>query len=123
LARGPAAGVDGRRAFGAAASAAAVLGEVGDQRVHRVEVGAVDDVAAVLRGPDQPRVRQFLQVKRQRRRGDVEPPGDGTGGKPGWTGLDQQAEQREARLLRERGEPGDGVGVVIGFHVSNIIEI
>src|ERR1700694_2895965 len=56
----------GNRRGSAGAAAAAVLGQVADQLVHVLEVGAVDDEAAVLPALHQPRTREMREVKRQR---------------------------------------------------------
>src|SRR5205085_3229316 len=92
------------RVLAAAARAAAVLGEITDQRVHRLEVCAVVDEAALLSGADQSRMRKLFQMERQRGGRDVEVLGDAAGREPCGSLLDQQPEYRQARLLREGGE-------------------
>jgi len=86
------------------AAAAAVLGQVTDQAVHRIEVGAVPDEAAVLAGNDEAGAPELLQVERERRRRNVEPCRDLPGGQPLGRMLDQKPVDPETRVLRERGE-------------------
>ena len=74
----------GRRDAGdlAGRALAAVLGQIAQQAAHAREVGAVDQVAALLFDADQSGMRQLLQVEGQRIAGDVELPAMTLGVRP-----------------------------------------
>jgi hypothetical protein len=61
-------------------------------------------------------------MERERGRGDAEPLGDSARRKSGRAGFDQQAEEREARVLGERREGGDDGGR-FRFQSSNNIDL
>lgn len=79
---------------------AAIFGQIGDQIVHRRKVGRVIDVATFLPRGDQAGAGELGDVKGERRRGQPQCPGYGTGIEPILPGLDEQAEDRQACLLR-----------------------
>src|SRR6185312_2377028 len=83
---------------------------------------AVDDVPPLLHGPDQSRMRQFLQMKRERRRGNAEPLGNDARRHAARPGFDEETEESEAGLLSEGGEFGHGASMRATFHSSNNIE-
>ncbi len=103
------------------ARTAAVLGEIGDEGVHPRDVRPVPDEAPVLARGDQPGVGQFLQVKRQRRRGQAEALADVAGGEPVGRVLDEQPEHGEAALLREGAQGGQRALRLFGLHGSATI--
>src|SRR4029077_20026529 len=82
-----------------AARAAAVLGQIRDQAVHRPEIGAVMDEPTLLPRADEPGVCQLLQVERQCRGRHVELLCNAAGCEPGGPLLDEQPEQRQSCLL------------------------
>src|ERR671936_1570350 len=101
------------------ATAAAVLGEVAHELVHVVEVGAVDDEAALLAAAHQAGPSEMRKMKGERRGRQLELFADAAGGQSVVACLDEQAIDREPRLLRERGERVD---CLRHFHVSRIME-
>jgi hypothetical protein len=91
-----------------------VVGQVADQRIHRGDVGAVADVPSLALVGDEARVRELLEVERQGGGREVERGGDGSRVQPVGRVLDQAAEDRQARRLRQGGERDDGgAGVVV----------
>ena len=84
------------------AGATAVLGEVADEGIHRVQIGPVPDESALWMRGNEPRVRQSLQMKGKRRRWQAEALGNGPGRQALRGVLDQQAKHREAVFLRQR---------------------
>jgi hypothetical protein len=70
----------GRTAHGAAA---AILGQVGEELVHRAVFGGVDQLATEPPLGYEPSMQQLLQVKGQRGGRDPEPLGDRAGRQPG----------------------------------------
>ncbi len=62
---------------------------------------------------------QFLEMERQRGRGDPECVGNGTDGCAFGPGFDQEPEHLQARALRQRGKRSQRG---IGFHISMIME-
>src|SRR5690606_40899835 len=59
------------RTFGVARTGAAVVGEVLDQAVHCLEVGAIADVATLALTLHQTGMHQLLQMEGQRRAGNA----------------------------------------------------
>jgi hypothetical protein len=88
--------------------------------VHRVEVGAVEQVPAFATGIDEVRVAQRLQVEGERGRRDVEAFDDLARCVAFRAAFDQQPEQREAGFLGE-GSEGDYCG--IRFHDSKMTKV
>jgi hypothetical protein len=101
------------------AGATAILSEVTDQTIHRVEIGAVPDESALRTRGNEPRVGQFLQVEGERRRWQAEALGNGTSRQALRGVLDQQPKYREAVFLRQRAK-GDQSSR--RFHDSNNIK-
>src|SRR5689334_8473287 len=79
-----------RRATGGRISPAAVLGEIADELVHRVEIRGVDDFAAAPLLRHEPRAMQALQVKGHRRRRHLETSRDRAGIEPIGPALHQE---------------------------------
>src|SRR5690242_9310082 len=92
---------------GARAAGAAVLGEVSDQLVHVVEVGAIDDEAAFLAALHQPGAREVRKMERQRRGGELQFFADAAGGKALRPRFHQQAIRLQPRPLRQGGQGVD----------------
>ena len=67
-------------------------------------------------------MRQFLQMKRERGRGDPKAPGDHARRETRVARLYQQAKEGEPRFLRKGGELDDAAGMVCRFHISNNME-
>ena len=99
---------------------AAILHQEGQKLAHAVITGGVDQTSALAPLCDQAGAFQFLQMKRECRRRGPQPFGDGAGAFPKRSGTDQTAENRKARFLRQRGQPGEGL---FRFHISKIVEI
>ena len=78
------------------AALAAVLGHVAKQTIHLREVGAVDQVAALLFDGDEAGMGQFFQVEGQRVAGHVELIGQNAGREPFGAGDDQGSEHAQA---------------------------
>ena len=93
-------------------AAAAILHEIADQCVHRFIVGAIDERAVAPLLPDQPGPAELGEVEGERGVRHAERPGDRTRRHALVPGLDEQPEQRQAMLLRERAERRDGGGAV-----------
>ena len=93
----------------AGTAAAAILGQVGDDAVHRVEVSGIDDETAFLARLNQSGAVQFLQVEGERRGRDGECLGHLAGGMPCRPGLNQQPKNREPGLLSQRTERGNDI--------------
>src|SRR5438067_2035031 len=105
---------------GTGAATAAVLREVADELIHVLEVRAVDDKAALLPAAYQAGAGEVREVKRERRRRQLELFADAPGREPFGPGLDQQAIGLKAGLL---GEGGERVDDLRHFHISRIMEI
>jgi hypothetical protein len=105
----------------AGVAAAAVVGQEADQRRRfcpsRHDSGRNVLPVAVL---TRPAWASVLRVEGKCRRGQVKLLGDHPDGQAGRGVLDQQSEDGEAAVLRQRGERGDGIGIV---HFSNNTEI
>jgi hypothetical protein len=99
---------------------AAVIGEEADQRVHRRVVGAIDDEAAFLPALRQTGAGQAGEVKRQRRRRQLELFADRTRRHSRRAGLHQQAEDGKPGFLREGRK---GLKSLRRFHISRIVEM
>src|SRR5580693_5626682 len=74
---GRSSGITSRSAH--AIAPAAVFGEIGDEPVHRREVGGIDELAAQPALGDEAGMNQLLQVKGKRRRRDADRLGDEAG--------------------------------------------
>src|SRR5450755_2347258 len=109
----------GRCLGGAVRALATVLGEVAEQRVHMVERGSIDDVAARTLLRHQAGVRQLLQVERQRVGGDAQSLGHRPWRETGAAPNDQGPEHLEPHRLGQRGERTDDV---FFFHYSSLLE-
>jgi hypothetical protein len=90
-----------------AAARAAVLREIADQPVHRIEVGAVDQLAAFAPSGNEARALKGLEMERQRRGNQADSLRYLAGGKSVWTALDEEPEDREPMLVRERVQSPD----------------
>ena len=80
-----------------------------DQRPHAVEIGAIGDRSPVAGAANEPGARQDGEVGRQGVVGAVDGLGDRAGGQSFGRMADQQAEDRKARRLAERGEGSERV--------------
>ena len=94
--------------------------EGSDLGEHVLEVGAVDDEAAVLPALHQPRTREMREVKRQRGPRQVELLADAPRRQARGPRLDQQAERFQPRVVGQRGERVDRLR---RFHISRIMEM
>ena len=99
---------------------AAILRQIGEQRVHDGISGRIDQGAALPAEGHEIGVLELVQVERQRRRRKPEPLADLSRGQPLRAGLHQQPEDIEARLVGERDKGRDSGHL---FHSSNILEI
>jgi hypothetical protein len=99
---------------------AAVFSEECDQRIHGLVIGAVDDEAAFLPALRQACARESGEMERERRRRQLELLADRACGESRRAGLDQEAEDRQTRLLSEGGKGWDRL---LRFHISNNMEM
>jgi len=98
---------------------AAILGHVGEQRVHDRIGRRVDQRPAFAPEGHKVRVFELAQVERQRRRREREPLADLSRSKPLRSGLHEQSENIEPRFLAQRNKGGNGC---LLFHISNMVE-
>src|SRR5262249_52318462 len=91
----------------AGCAGAAVFGEEADQARHRAEVRRIDDEASVLARRHQIRVRQVLQMEGEARRGKPQLLGGFAGRHAFRPRDDEQAEDREARIMGKRAQRAD----------------
>src|SRR5262249_28073120 len=99
---------------------ATVLGQEGDEAVHRLEASRVDHRAPVAAHGDQPSDAETVEMERERVGGESELLRDPSSGHTLRPCFYEQAEDIEAIFLRERSEGRDGLH---RFHVSTIIEM
>src|SRR6202008_5172169 len=101
-----AAAAPGRHERGAnfASSRAAILGEKDEQVAHRGKVDRVDDRAAVAPRANETGVREKEQLCRHGVGSGVERARDFTRREPFRTRLDEETEDVETRIVRERGK-------------------
>src|SRR3546814_9493511 len=116
------------RGFAAVALAsrggAAILHEVGNQRIHRRIIGAVNDRPVLALLLDQPRAAKLCEVKRERAVGNAERLSNRTRRHASPARLHEQTEQREPVLLRKRAERIEGRCRIHGdFLISILIEM
>jgi hypothetical protein len=90
-------------------AAAAILGEVGDEAVHRGEVGGINDLPSEPPLRDEARLPHVLQMKGQGRGRHIEPRGNIAGGQALRSLLDQHAVDGEAVVVGDRAERGHGL--------------
>src|SRR5438270_2327480 len=102
------------------AATAAVLREVTDERVHVLEVGAIDYVAALLPAAQEPGAREVREMEGERGAGQLELVGDLAGGQVFGPRFDKQPIDLEPRFLRQRRERVDNLR---HFHISRIVEM
>jgi hypothetical protein len=102
------------------AALAAVFSKIGEQIIHRVILGGVNEGAADSAETHKARMPQLVQMKRQRGIGDVQASRNLTRGHSIWSCLDQQTKDGEAVLVG-KGEQGGYSGY--RFHISKIMEI
>lgn len=102
-------------------TAAAILGQVAQQLVHRRVIGRVINEAPVLTRPRQPGHDQLFEVKAEPAIGlDPERLGDPPDRQALAPGPNQQAENLQTRGMRQSTQRGNGS---LLFHISIIIEI
>ena len=99
---------------------AAILGHVGEQRVHDRIGRRVDQRPAFAPEGHKVRVFELAQVERQRRRREREPLAELPSGKPLRPGLHEEPENIEPGFVAERDKGGEGF---LLFHISNMMEI
>src|SRR5258706_12503246 len=109
-----------RRRARTAIGGTAVFGEKFKKPIHRREIGGVENKSAVLPRGNQMRMRQFLEMKTQGRRRQIQLRRNFAGCQPGGPLLHQQAINSEASFLRQCGERFDGGR---RFHISNTMVI
>jgi len=80
----------------------------------------VDQTASVAAHGDKARMFQLGEMERQRGGGNIESLANAANGQPIRPRLHQHTEDRQAYVLRESGQSGDGD---VCFHISRIIEI
>ena len=90
-------------------TAAAIVGEISDQRVHRLEPGRIDHRAALAAHRDDAGDPQPVEMKGQRVGRETKRFGDGARSHTLEAGLHQQAEHVEAVVLGEGGQGRDGI--------------
>src|SRR5438876_3851377 len=100
--------------------AAAVIGEITDELIHVVKVGAVDHEAAFLAAASEAGTGEMSQVERKRRRGQLELLADPPGRQTLRTRLDKKPEDLQSGLV---GEGGQRIDCLYHFHVSRIMEL
>src|SRR3990172_7136058 len=99
---------------------AAVGGEKGEQFVHRAVVGNVENKPALLPALDQPDPAQVIQVKRERRRINLQLFTNQSRIDSGGTRLDQQAKNGKPRFMPQY----DGAfRSCCDFHSSSILKM
>src|ERR1051326_8863557 len=108
----------GRAAFRRAL--ATVLGEEGNELVHRLVARRIDHGAAVAADRDQSGKAEPVEMEGQRVEGETELVSHLAGGHALRTGLDQQAEDLQAIVLGKRGQSRNGFW---RFHISTNMEI
>src|SRR3990172_11033851 len=101
-------------------SLTAVLGEVGQQFVHPVEIGPVDQVSATAHLGHHARVHQLLEMEGERRRRDLKFVRNQAGRQTGLAGNDQRTKDPQSVRLREGGK---GLQYGLLFHCSITMEI
>jgi len=109
-----------RRALGIThcAGPAAILSQIANNAVHRVEIGGVPDESAILPRHDQTSARQFLEVKRQRSGRYSEPLRYLARGQSFRSVFDEKSVDRQPRFLGQRGK---GDEYARRFHDSQTI--
>lgn len=98
---------------------AAVVRQVLDQAVHRIEVGAVADMAAPAFALHQAGLHQLLQVEAERGWGHLQGRGDIACHPTCRASLYQQAEGSQAGGMTQRSQGGN---CIQRFHISRIVE-
>ena len=99
---------------------AAILGHVGEQRVHDRIGCRIDQRPTFASEGYEVRVFELVEVKEQRRGWEPQPFADLPRRKPLGSGLHEQSENIETRLVTERDKGGYGF---LLFHISNMMEI
>src|SRR3984893_4068263 len=98
----------------------AVLRQIAEQRVHRVEAWGVNHRSAVTSHSDQSGRTEAIKMKGQSVGRQVECLRDIASSKPLQPGLDEQPEYSEAIVLCEGGQRGQRIRL---FHISKNMEI
>ena len=114
------ASLDWRWAAWARIAAATVVGEESEEVVHDFEVCGVDYESPVMACCNQPSIRKFLQVERERWRGYVQPLADCSRAQTVRAACNKQTVNCEPRFLRECRERLNDVDC---FHISNNVKI
>jgi hypothetical protein len=100
------------------------LAAVGEEEIEelfgRVDVERVKDATALAAVGDEAGVDEFLEMERERGRGELELFGDLSGGEAGLSLAGEETEHAEAGLMREGGERLDDLPF---FHISTIVEM
>lgn len=99
---------------------AAVLCQISDDLVHRLEVRGIDERSAFALIGHKAATLQLRQMKRQRGRRQLQALGYASSSKTFRSGLDEQAIDAKPRFLGDRLEGSDHI---LNFHLSNIIKI
>lgn len=95
----------------------AVLGQVGDEAIHGLEPGRIENLAALMTRTYQIGPNEVFQMKGQGRWRDVQFAGDVASGEPCGSGLHEKSESRQARFVCQGIECLDGC---IGVHEHTI---
>ena len=82
------------------------------ERLHVLDVCAINEVAPLLFDTDKPCVGKLLQVKRQTALADIQLIGNDTGRQPLFTGRDEFTENSQTLHLRQGTKSGDGLRFV-----------
>ena len=97
-----------------------MCGEVVEQRVHVIELRAVDQAAPAALLRHQLRMQQLFQVKRKRRRRHTQRGRQGPRRQPLRRRTHQSAKHPQPHGLGQSGQSGDGG---FFFHISMVVEI
>src|SRR5688572_22617259 len=103
------------RGTGFRRAAAAIRGEIGEQRVHGLVARGIDERPSLAPHADEPGLAQPVEVEGKRVRGQRERRRDLARGHALRAGLDEEPEHVEPVVLRERAERRDGLAL---FHNS-----
>jgi hypothetical protein len=100
-------------------TAAAIFGQIVEQRIHRLESCRIDHRTALTLDPNKPGLPQPVEMKCERIWSQTKRVRNSTGGHSFWSGLNQQPEHVQSIVLRKGGQCCYGITL---FHISADIE-